>query len=49
MAIAGRKTRNLKTTKADVFLAGIAQLLTVVLADAMSKHDCIRSFKKLVS
>ena len=47
MGIAGRKTRNALTTKADVFLAGIAQLFTVIIADAMSKPHYIRSLKKL--
>lgn len=47
MGIAGRKTRDAKTTKADVFLAGIAQLFTVIIADAMSKPQYIRSIKKL--
>ena len=47
MSIAGRKTRNALTTKADVFLAGIAQLFTVIVADAMSKPQYIRSIKKL--
>lgn len=48
MGIAGRKSRDGKTTKADVFLAGIAQLFTVIIADAMSKPQYIRSIKKLV-
>ncbi len=48
MGIAGRKTRDAKTTKADVFLAGIAQLFTVIVADAMSKPQYIRSIKSLV-
>ncbi len=47
MGIAGRKTRDLKTTKADVFLAGIAQLFTVIVANAMAKPQYIRSIKKL--
>ncbi len=47
MGIAGRKTRDSKTTKADVFLAGIAQLFTVIVADAISKPQFIRSIKKL--
>ncbi len=47
MAIAGRKTRNAKTTKADVILAGIAQLFTIIIADAISKPQYIRSIKKL--
>ena len=49
MGIAGRRTRDAKTTKADVFLAGIAQLFTVIIADAMSKPEYIRSIKKLAS
>ena len=48
MAISGRKTRNAKTTKADVFLAGIAQLFTVIIANNMAKPEYIRSIKKLV-
>ena len=47
MTIAGRKTINALTTKADVFLAGIAQLFTVIIADSMSKPKYIRSIKKL--
>lgn len=47
MSVAGRKTRNALTTKADVFLAGIAQLFTVIIADSMSKPQYIRSIKKL--
>lgn len=47
MGIAGRKTRNAKTTKADVFLAEIAQLFTVIVANAMSRPQYIRSIKKL--
>lgn len=35
MCIAGRKTRNLTITKADVFLAGIASQLTAIVAYAM--------------
>ncbi len=47
MGIAGRKTRNALTTKADVFLAGISQLFTVIIADSMSKPQYLRSIKKL--
>lgn len=47
MGVAARKTRNALTTKADVFLAGIAQLFTVIIADSMSKPEYIRSLKKL--
>jgi len=47
MGIAGRKSRNALTTKADVFLAAIAQLFTVIIADAMAKPQYIKSLKKL--
>lgn len=47
MGIANRKTRNAKTTKADVFLAGISQLVTVIIANAMAKPQYIRSIKQL--
>lgn len=49
MCIAGRKTRNHTTTKADVFLAGIASQLTVIVANAMSCPQYIRSLKPLVA
>ena len=48
MCIAGRKTRNHITTKADVFLAGIASQLTVIVAYAMNCPQYIRSLKPLV-
>lgn len=47
MCIAGRKTRNHKTTKADVFLAGIASQLTVIVASRMNCPEYIRSLKPL--
>lgn len=49
MCIAGRKTRNHTTTKADVFLAGIASQLTVIAAYAMNCPQYIRSLKPLVA
>lgn len=49
MCIAGRKTRNHVTTKADVFLAGIASQLTVIIASRMSCPQYIRSLKPLVA
>lgn len=49
MCIAGRKTRNHTTTKADVFLAGIASQLTVIVASAMNCPQYIRSLKPLVA
>ena len=49
MCIAGRKTRNHTTTKADVFLAGIASQLTVIIAYAMNCPQYIRSLKPLIA
>ena len=49
MCIAGRKTRNHITTKADVFFAGIASQLTVIVAYAMNCPQYIRSLKPLVA
>lgn len=48
MCISNRKTSHLKTTKADVFLAGIASLFTVILADRIKKPEYIRSMKPLI-
>ena len=49
MCIAGRKTRNHTTTKADVFFAGIASQLTVIVAYAMNCPQYMRSLKPLVA
>lgn len=49
MCIAGRKTRDHTTTKADVFLAGIASQLTVVIAHRMGSPKYIRSLKPLIA
>lgn len=49
MCVAGRKSRNVLTTKADVFLAGIASLFTVVLASRMNKPQYLRSLKPLIA
>ena len=49
MCIAGRKTRNHTTTKADVFFAGIASQLTVIVAYTMNCPQYIRSLKPLVA
>lgn len=49
MCIAGRKTRNHATTKADVFLAGIASQLTVIVSHRMNCPQYIRSLKPLVA
>lgn len=47
--VAGRKTQNGKTLHSDLLLAGITQLLTVILADAINKPDNIRSMKSLIA
>lgn len=49
MCVAGRKTREHATTKADVFLAGIASQLSVIVAHSMNCPQYIRSLKPLVA
>ncbi|WHH58266.1 transposase [Petroclostridium sp. X23] len=49
MCIAGRKTRNHLTTKADVYLAGIASQFTAIIADRLSCPQYIRSLKPLIA
>jgi hypothetical protein len=49
MCIAGRKSRNHTTTKADVFLAGIASQLTVVVASRLKSPQFVRSLKPLIA
>lgn len=47
--LAGRRTQNEKTLHADLLLSGIAQLITVVLADKIHQHKYIRSLKPLIA
>lgn len=47
--LAGRKTQNEKTLHADLILAGITQLISVVLADKIHQHQYIRSLKPLIA
>ena len=47
--IAKRKTQNEKTLHADLLLAGITQLITVMIADKIHKHQYIRSLKPLIA
>lgn len=47
--VAGRKTRNEKTLHADLLLAGITQLITVIVADKIHEHRYIRSLKPLIA
>ena len=47
--VGGRKTQNEKTLHADLLLAGITQLITVMVADKLHKHQYIRSLKLLIA
>lgn len=49
MACGNLKTRDNLTIKADLYLAGITQLITVILADKIHEHKYIRSLKPLVA
>ncbi|MER2027320.1 MAG: ISNCY family transposase, partial [Lachnospiraceae bacterium] len=44
-----RKTQNAKTLHADLLLAGITQLITVVVADRVHKPEFFRSLKRLIA
>lgn len=45
--VADRKTQNEQTLHADLLLAGITQLITVIVANKIHKH--IRSLKPLIA
>lgn len=47
--VANRKTQNEKTIHSDLLLAGITQLLSVVLASKIHNNQLIRSLKPLVA
>jgi len=49
LCVAGRKTQNEKTIHADLLLAGITQLITVVLSDKIQQHHFFRSLKPLIA
>ncbi len=49
LCLAGRRTQNAKTLHADLILAGITQLIMVVLADKIKRHEYIRSLKPLIA
>ena len=49
LCLAGRRTQNEKTLHADLILAGITQLITVILADKINHHEFIRSLKPLIA
>ena len=44
-----RRTQNAKTLHADLLLAGITQLITVVVADRSRKPEYFRSLKRLIA
>jgi hypothetical protein len=47
--VAHRRTQNERTLHADLLLAGITQLITVVLANKIHHHEYIRSLKPLIA
>ncbi len=47
--LANRKTQNAGTLHADLLLAGITQLITVILSDNIHQHQYLRSLKPLVA
>ena len=49
MCVAGKKSRNHLTTKADVYLAGIASQFTAIVAHRMNRPQYIRSLKPLLA
>lgn len=44
-----RKSHNTVSAKADVYLAGIVQLITVLLADSMHRQSLFKSIRKLIA
>ena len=49
LCVADRKTQNEKTLHADLLLAGITQLITVILSDKIKHPEYIRSLKPLIA
>lgn len=49
LGISNRKTSNVLTTKADLFLAGIVQLLCVLLAYKLHNMKLARCPRKLIA
>ena len=47
--VSERKTQNASTLHADLLLAGITQLLTVLLANRFHKPEYFRSIKPLIA
>lgn len=49
LCLAGRYTQNEQTLHADLILAGITQLITVILTDKILHPEYIRSLKSLIA
>lgn len=49
LCLASRHTQNEKILHADLILAGITQLITVVLADKIKHREYLRSLKPLIA
>lgn len=49
LGVANRKTRDERTLRADLLIAGICQQITVLVADKIHRHEYIRSLKKLIA
>jgi hypothetical protein len=49
LCLSGRRTQNEKTLHADLIVAGITQLITIVLADKINHHEYIRSLKHIIA
>ena len=49
MGVGNPKTQNRKTIKSDLYLAGIAQLITLIVANNINKPEHIRSLKPLIA
>lgn len=47
--VADPRTQNEKTLHADLLFAVITQLITVIVADKIHKHEYLRSLKPLVA
>src|SRR5699024_3822558 len=47
--VAGRRTQNEKTLHSDLLLAGMTQLITVMIADKIQKYQYIRNLKPLIA
>ncbi len=49
LCVAHRRTQNEKTINADLLLAGITQLITVLLSDNIHEHKYLRSLKQIIA